>query len=188
MLFSSTDIDGPRVIDLEPIEDERGFFARAWCSHEFREEGLVDQIVQANISYTARRGTLRGMHLQIAPHAEAKVVRCIRGAMQDVIIDLRPDSDTFTQWVTVELTADNHRVLYIPEHFAQGFLTLTDDTEVLYQVSNFYAPDHEVGLRFDDPAFAIDWPMTPTMVSAKDQQWPDFSAEAYRARLTAASS
>lgn len=188
MLFSSTDIDGPRVIDLEPIEDERGFFARAWCSREFGEEGLVDQLVQANISYTARRGTLRGMHLQIAPHAEAKVVRCIRGAMQDVIIDLRPDSDTFTQWVTVELTADNHRVLYIPEHFAQGFLTLSDDTEVLYQVSNFYAPDHEVGLRFDDPAFAIDWPMTPTVVSAKDQQWPDFSPDAYRARLEAASS
>jgi dTDP-4-dehydrorhamnose 3,5-epimerase len=174
MQFTETKFDGAYVIELEKHGDERGFFARVFCQKEFATHGLATNMVQMNASYSADRGTLRGMHYQTAPHQEAKLMRCVRGAIYDVIVDVRPDSPTFTDWMGVELTAQNRRMLYVPEGFAHGFLTLEDDCEVLYPVSAFYAPDHERGLRYDDPAIGIDWPDEVRIVSEKDRQWPDF--------------
>ncbi|WP_449245244.1 dTDP-4-dehydrorhamnose 3,5-epimerase [Desulfobacca acetoxidans] len=171
MIFCETRLKGAFIIELEPIADARGFFARTWCQREFAAHGLKSRFVQCNISYNKKKGTLRGMHYQIAPHAEAKVVRCTRGAIYDVIIDLRPDSLTFKQWLAVELTADNRRMLYIPEEFAHGFQTLEDDTEVFYQMSEFYHPECARGVRWDDEAFGIEWQGEIPIISENDRSY-----------------
>ena len=178
MTFTETELAGAFVIDIEPREDERGFFARAWCEREFEAHGLSTRVVQCNVAYNHRRWTLRGMHFQTAPHAEVKIVRCTRGAIYDVIIDLRADSPTFKQWLAFELTAENRRMLYVPEGFAHGYQTLMDETETYYQVSEFYEPASERGVRWDDPAFRIVWPIgEPGVISDKDRTWPDYESE-----------
>jgi dTDP-4-dehydrorhamnose 3,5-epimerase len=174
MFFTPTELVGAFVIDLQRFEDNRGFFARTWSIDEFESRGLVSQVVQMNLSYNRTKGTLRGMHFRHAPYAETKLVRCVRGAIIDVIIDLRPESPSYKRWISVELTAENRRALYIPEGFAHGFQTLVDDVEVMYQVSQNYMPNAEGGVRYNDPAFGINWPLPPTEISAKDMQWPDF--------------
>ncbi len=173
MFFTETKLQGAFIIEPEPIEDERGFFARCWCKKEFEEHDLNPHLVQCNISFNKKKGTLRGMHYQVAPHEEAKLVRCTMGAIYDVIIDLRPESPTFKQWVAVELTALNRRMLYVPEGFAHGFQTLEDNTEVLYQMSEFYHSECARGVRWDDPAFGIKWPDGNRIISVKDLQYPD---------------
>ena len=174
MRFTETSLPDAYVIDLERREDERGFFARAWCRREFEAHGLEADLVQCNLSSNPRAGTLRGMHYQVPPHAETKLVRCVRGAIFDAIVDLRAGSSTFGNWLGVELTAENGRMLYVPEGFAHGFETLVDGTDVYYQISAYYAPGAESGLRWDDPTIAIDWPLPPTLIAEKDANWPDF--------------
>jgi dTDP-4-dehydrorhamnose 3,5-epimerase len=174
MRFNPTNLAGAYVIGPEPASDERGFFARTWCQNEFADKGLNPNLVQCNISYNKARGTLRGMHYQKAPHAEAKLIRCAQGAVYDVIIDLRSDSNTFTQWFGVELTAENRKALYVPEGFAHGFISLKDDTEVLYQMSEFFHAESTNGLRWDDPVFAIQWPIDVKVISERDQNYQDF--------------
>ncbi|MEE4185298.1 MAG: dTDP-4-dehydrorhamnose 3,5-epimerase [Gammaproteobacteria bacterium] len=174
MHFLSTPLGGAKLIDLNRIGDDRGFFARVFCEREFAADGLVSQFVQVNNSLSADKGTLRGMHYQLAPHAETKLVRCIRGALWDVIIDLRPDSPTFGQHFGAELSAENRRMMYVPKGFAHGFLTLEDHTEAFYFVDEFYAPDLERGIRWNDPEFGIDWPIEPVIVSDKDRGHRDF--------------
>lgn len=176
MHFTETALAGVYIIDLERFDDERGFFARAWCQKEFTEHHLNAQIVQCNISFNAKRGTLRGLHYQIAPYEEAKIVRCTAGAIYDVVVDLRPHSPTFKRWLGVELTASNHMMVYVPFGFAHGLQALKDDTEVFYQMSQFYHPECARGVRWDDAAFKIDWPLHPSVISPKDQQYPDFAA------------
>ena len=178
MIFTETKLSGAFVIGLQPIEDSRGFFARSWSASEFEERGLVTRILQANVSFNISKGTLRGMHRQAQPFAEVKLVRCSRGAIYDVAIDLRPESPTFMQWTAVELTADNRRMFYIPEGFAHGFQTLMDNTEVTYHVSQVCTPEAERGIRFDDPAFNIDWPLPVSVISGKDSSWADYIASA----------
>jgi dTDP-4-dehydrorhamnose 3,5-epimerase len=176
MIFTETKLKDAYVIDLEPIEDERGFFARAWCEQEFEEHGLETRIAQCNVSHNRRQGTLRGMHFQTAPHEEVKLVRCTRGGIYDVIIDLRPDSPTHKQWLGVELTAENRRGLYVPKGFAHGYQTLTEDSEIFYQVSQVYTPDAASGVRWNDPAFDIEWPDPEgARLSDQDRSWPDYS-------------
>jgi dTDP-4-dehydrorhamnose 3,5-epimerase len=177
MIFSQTDLKGAFIIEPERREDNRGFFARVWCENEFGDHGLTTRMVQGNVSWNHTRGTLRGMHYQLPPHGEAKLVRCTRGAIYDVIIDLRPESPTFKRHIGVHLSADNYRMLYVPQQFAHGFITLEDNTEVTYQVSEFYTPQAERGIRYDDPAFGIQWPMAPQVISQKDAAWPDFSLD-----------
>jgi dTDP-4-dehydrorhamnose 3,5-epimerase len=175
MIFTPTKLPGAYVIGLDRREDPRGFFARTWCEEEFREHGLETRIVQCNMSFNEKAGTLRGMHYQAPPYAEVKLVRCIRGAIVDVIIDLRIESETYKQWIAVELTADNGDQLYVPEGFAHGFQTLVPDTDVAYVVSEAYAPGMERGLRWDDPEFAIEWPeAAERTISDKDAAWADF--------------
>lgn len=173
MIFTETELPGAFLVDLERREDDRGFFARAWCEDEFRDHGLSTRVAQCNVSFNHKRGTLRGMHYQEPPHGEVKLVRCTSGAIFDVIIDLRPDSPTYTRWIGVELTGANGQMLYVPEGFAHGYQTLADDTETFYQVSEFYAPRAERGVRWNDAAFAIEWPLEVTIVSEKDAGWPD---------------
>jgi dTDP-4-dehydrorhamnose 3,5-epimerase len=176
MIFTETKLAGAYIIEIEKHGDERGFFARLWCQNEFADHGLAMNWVQANLSLSEKSGTLRGLHYQVAPHQEAKLMRCIRGGIYDAIVDLRPDSPTYKQWVSVELTAENRKALYIPEGFAHGYQTLVNNTEVLYPVSQFYAPGAERGIRWNDPTFAIEWPTTETItLSDKDKSWPDFS-------------
>jgi len=172
MRFSETALPGAYVIDIDPHADDRGFFARGFSADEFIAHGLNPVVSQTNLSHNTRAGTLRGMHYQVPPAPEAKLVRCVRGAIHDVIVDMRPDSPTRLQWIGVDLTADNHRALYVPELFAHGFLTLADDTFVTYQVSQAYTPGTERGLRYDDPALAITWPAAVTVISEKDAAWP----------------
>ena len=172
MKFAETPLAGAFVIDLDPIEDERGFFARAWASDEFEKHGLIADIAQTNMSKTLRAGTFRGFHWQDPPFGEAKTVRCIAGSVFNCIIDMRPDSATYRSWFGVELSAENHRMLYIPEQFANGFLILDDDTVLLYNVSRPYQPGNEHGVRFDDPAIGIEWPRPIEHLSEKDQNWP----------------
>ena len=174
MIFTATELRGAYMIDLEKLGDDRGFFARAWCQKEFANHGLNLNLVQANLSFNAAKATLRGMHYQVTPYREAKLVRCIKGAIYDVIIDLRPDSPTYKRWLGVELTANNYKMLYVPEAFAHGYQTLADDSEVFYQVSQLYSPTAERGVRYNDPVFGIEWPLEPQVISDKDQQWPDF--------------
>ncbi|RMF91732.1 MAG: dTDP-4-dehydrorhamnose 3,5-epimerase [Nitrospinota bacterium] len=175
MIFTETRLPGAYIITLEKREDERGFFARTWCQQEFAAHGLNPRVVQCNLSFNKQKGTLRGMHYQIAPYAESKLVRCTRGAIYDVIIDLRPDSPTHRQWIGVRLCADDYTMLYVPEHFAHGFQTLEDSSEVTYQVSQFYTPTAERGVRYDDPAFGIEWPLAVQTISEKDKHWPDYT-------------
>ncbi|HEY1945140.1 MAG TPA: dTDP-4-dehydrorhamnose 3,5-epimerase [Roseiarcus sp.] len=177
MIFNETEIPGAYIVELEKREDDRGFFARGWCSREFAERGLPTRIAQMNISFNRRKHTLRGFHYQRAPHREDKLLRCIRGAVHDVLIDLRPDSPTFMRHIALELSAANYRTLLVPKGCANAFLTLADDTEVTYLVSEFYAPGAEAGVRWNDPAFAIRWPAEPAVISEKDGAWPDFAPE-----------
>lgn len=172
MIFTETKLAGAFIVDLEPRGDERGFFARAFCQREFEARGLKTAVAQANISFNYRKGIVRGLHFQFPPHAETKLVRCTRGAILDVIVDLRPESPTFLDHVSVELTAENRRALYVPERFAHGYQVLADDTETIYQVGEFYTPSAEAGLRCSDPRLAIGWPLPVTGISAKDQEWP----------------
>jgi dTDP-4-dehydrorhamnose 3,5-epimerase len=174
MKFTETPLAGAYLIDLEKRGDDRGFFARAFCVHEFGARGLVTQFVQVNDSLSERRGTLRGMHYQLAPKAETKLVRCIRGALFDVILDLRRESPTFCKSFGAQLTSENRQMMYIPKGFAHGFLTLEDDTEAFYFVDEFYAPEKERGVRFDDPRFSLFWPTPPVVVSDKDKRQRDF--------------
>ena len=176
MRFTPTRLSGAFILDPERREDARGHFARTFCRREFEAHGLRPDIAQANIAWNARKGTLRGMHYQVAPATETKLVRCPRGALWDVIVDLRPDSPTFLEHVGVELSAENGRQLFVPELFAHGYITLADDTEAAYQVGEFYAPDAERGIRFDDPALGISWPVPVEVISDKDAAWPDFVA------------
>jgi dTDP-4-dehydrorhamnose 3,5-epimerase len=178
MIFTETKIAGAYVIDVELRRDERGYFARAWCAREFAEHGLTATLAQANISYNERASTLRGMHFQRAPHEEAKLVRCTRGAIWDVCLDLRPTSETYLQSYGTELTAENGRSLYVPEGCGHGYLTLVEGTETIYLVTEFYAPGTEGGARWDDPAFGIEWPDAgPLTISEKDAAWPDWAPE-----------
>ncbi len=175
MIFSETEIPGAFVIDLERRDDDRGFFARAWDVNEFAAHGLSTRLVQANVSFNRRAGTLRGMHFQRAPHEEAKLVRCTQGAVYDAIVDLRPDSPAFKRWIGVELSEENRRALYVPEGCAHGYQTLADGAETFYLVSELYAPESEGGVRWDDPAFGIAWPeVGRRIMSPKDASWPDF--------------
>jgi dTDP-4-dehydrorhamnose 3,5-epimerase len=174
MLFRETSLPGVFEVGLEPHTDDRGFFARSWCRKEFEAHGLNSEFVQCNISYNALKGTLRGMHYQAPPHAEAKLVRCTRGAIYDVVLDLRPNSPKFRNWVAVELTAENHRMVFIPEGCGHGFLTLEDDTEVFYQMSEYYHAQSGRGVRWNDPAFGIRWPGKVDVISQKDREYPDF--------------
>jgi len=175
MIFRETKLKDAFLIELEKMEDERGFFARTFCQEEFKAHGLNPNLVQCSISFNKKKGTLRGMHYQVAPYQEAKLVRCTQGSVYDVIIDLCPDSLTFKKWVAVELTAENRRMLYIPKGFAHGFQTLEDNTEVFYQMSEFYSPESSKGIRWDDPAFNIHWPCNKRIISTRDKQYPDFS-------------
>jgi len=174
MIFTETKLRGAFLIDIERHEDERGFFARSWCRREFEAHGLDPEIAQCNVSFNVRKGTLRGMHYQTEPFEEAKLVRCTRGALCDVIVDLRPDSVTFKQHVSDVLTAENRRMLFVPGGFAHGFLTLEDATEVLYQMSAFHAPERARGFRWNDPAFGIPWPAEVEVISERDRRYPDF--------------
>jgi dTDP-4-dehydrorhamnose 3,5-epimerase len=174
MHFTTLRIPGACLIEPDRITDERGFFARLWCERELAEHGLDPTLRQTNVGVSHRRGTLRGLHLQSPPHAEAKLVRCPRGAIHDVIVDLRPDSPTWREWQAVELNQDNQRALYVPPGCAQGYMTLTDDTEVYYHTSAFYAPEAAWGVRWNDPAFGIHWPMSPTAISDADRDRPDY--------------
>jgi len=176
MTFTETELPGAFLLDIAPSADERGFFARSWCSDEAAAHGLNPRVVQCSISSNARKGTLRGLHYQAAPFPEAKLVRCIAGAIYDVIVDLRPGSATRGRYVGVELTAANHRALYVPEGFAHGFLTLMDGSEVFYQMSEFYHPETARGVRWNDPAFAIAWPAPPAIISPRDAAYADFAA------------
>jgi dTDP-4-dehydrorhamnose 3,5-epimerase len=172
MVFTETKLKGAFIINLTRLEDERGFFARTFCQKEFKEHGLNIQIAQANISYNKKRGTLRGMHMQLPPYEESKLIKCARGTIYDVIVDMRVSSDTYKQWIGVELTAENHQMLYVPEGFAHGFITLKNDTEVTYQMNQFYAPASEKGFRWNDPAFGIIWPIQPIVMAEKDKNFP----------------
>lgn len=172
MIYVPTPLAGAFVLEIEPIRDERGFFSYLFDAKDAAAHGLRTGVVQSKLSYNYRRGTVRGMHYQAPPAAEVKLVRCNRGAVWDVIIDLRPDSPTYLKHFGVELSADNHRSLYVPQLFAHGYQTLTEDAEVVYQVDEYYAPQHEKGVRHDDPRVAIQWPLPITLISAKDQAWP----------------
>ena len=174
MIFTETKLKSAFIIDIEPREDERGFFARSWCEDEFKQHSLNPRLAQCNISFNKKRGTLRGMHYQVAPFAEAKLVRCTMGAIYDVIIDLRPASPTFKQWQAIELSTENHRALYIPEDFAHGFQSLMDNTEVFYQMTEFYHPECARGVRWDDPAFGVVWPAESHIISRQDSKYVDF--------------
>jgi dTDP-4-dehydrorhamnose 3,5-epimerase len=176
VIFTETNLRGVLIIEPQRYEDERGHFARTWCRREFGERGLNTDLAQCSVSFNKKKGTLRGIHYQAAPHEEAKLVRCTRGAIHDVVLDLRADSPTFTQWISAELSVADGRMLYIPEGYAHGFQTLADDTEVFYQISEFFHPDLTRGVRWNDPAFAIRWPLSPSVMSARDLSYPDFIA------------
>lgn len=181
MIFTATKLPGVFLIEPEPRRDDRGHFARVWCAREFAERGLETRTAQANSAFSPRRGALRGLHYQLPPHAEVKLIRCTRGAVYDVIVDLRPDSPTHGQWISAQLTAENGCMLYAPEGCAHGYQTIVDNSELWYQASEFYAPADARGVRFDDPAFKISWPLPITAMSAADRSWPDYEA----ARMTA---
>jgi len=173
MIFNQISIPGVKIIDLEKREDARGYFARAWCARELTEHCLPG-FVQTNMSMSRQKGTIRGLHYQIAPHGEAKYIRCIRGAIFDVVVDIRPESPTFMQWFGIELTADNRRAVFVPEGLPHAYQALTDDTEVIYSSSRAYTPGAERGIRWNDPALKIEWPIMQAIVSEKDSCWPDW--------------
>lgn len=174
MKFTEAPIAGVYVIDPRPVEDHRGFFARTYCEEEFHARGLETHFAQCSIAFSSRRGTLRGMHYQRDPYGEVKLVRCTRGAVYDAVIDLRPHSATFRQWFAVELTADNRRMLYVPRGMAHGYLTLEDETEISYQMSTPYHPEAAAGVRWNDPAFAVRWPLDVAVIAERDDRYPDF--------------
>lgn len=174
MIFTETKLKGAFLIEPELMKDERGFFARSFCENEFKGHGLKSRVLQCNLSFNSAKGTVRGMHYQTAPFAEAKLVSCTRGGVYDVIIDLRPDSSTYCQWFAAELTTENYRMLYIPEGFAHGFQTLSENAIVFYQMYGFYHPEAARGVRWDDPAFAIRWPLTARNITEKDRTYKDF--------------
>lgn len=174
MIFTPTTLADAYVVELRPFADERGFFARTWCQQEFAEHGLDPNMAQCSISFNREKGTLRGMHLQLPPHAEAKLVRCVQGAIYDVIIDLRTDSPTYMQWTGVQLTAENRQALYVPKGFAHGFITLEPNCEVFYMISEFYAPETARGVRWNDEQFQIQWPGQVTVMSDKDRAYADY--------------
>jgi len=177
MIFSETKLNGAYVIEPEKYEDERGYFARVFCENEFKSHGIKLNMVQSNIGFSSKKGTIRGLHYQVYPHAEVKLIRCLSGSIFDVIIDLRPESPTYRQWFGIELNSKNNQMLLVPEYFAHGYQSLVDNTEVFYQVSQFYMADAERGIRWDDPAFNIQWPeMIHPIISEKDKSWPDFLA------------
>ena len=175
MRFYKAELEGACIIELDKLEDERGFFARTWCQKELEKYGLEARIAQANVSFNTRAGTLRGMHYQLAPYEETKFIRCTRGALYDVIIDLRRGSPTYKRWMGVDLTAENYKILYVPAQFAHGFVTLEDNTELLYFMSEFYTPGAKRGLRWNDPEFGIAWPRAAEVISEMDANWPDFT-------------
>ena len=175
MHFRQTKLQGAFIIEPDRKEDERGFFARVFCVDEFAAQGLETNLVQCSVSFNKQRGTLRGMHFQGAPFEETRLVRCTMGAIYDVIVDLRPDSATFKQWLAAELSAENRHMVYIPAGFAHGFLTLVDNTELFYQMSEFYYPEAAQGVRWDDPAFGIQWPLPVSVISDKDRSYPEFN-------------
>jgi dTDP-4-dehydrorhamnose 3,5-epimerase len=177
MIFTETALAGAWLIDLERHHDERGFFARSWCQRELEARGLNSRLVQCNVSGNRARGTLRGLHFQVAPYAETKLVRCTRGAIYDVIVDLRPESPTFLCHVGAELTSENQTAVYIPEGFAHGFQTLTDDVEVFYQMSEYYQPDAAGGIRWNDPSIGVKWPIPVTVISPRDSSYRDLSTD-----------
>ena len=177
MKFNKTKLEGAYTIELDRIGDDRGFFARLFCAKEFSKAGLIDSFVQINNSLTKDKGTLRGMHYQLPPSAEVKVVRCIQGALFDIILDLRPDSPTFCEWYGDTLSAENRRMMYVPKGFAHGFITLEENTEAFYLAGAPYAAEQERGIRYNDPKFNIDWPVEPKIISEKDANWPDFDPE-----------
>jgi dTDP-4-dehydrorhamnose 3,5-epimerase len=179
MIFTQTPLLGAYSIDVEKHADDRGFFGRSWCINEFNDNGLSTKMAQCNISLNYKKGTLRGMHFQTAPFMEAKLVRCTRGAMYDVIIDMRKESKTFLKWFGAELTSENYRMLYVPERFAHGFQTLEDNTEVFYQIAEVYSPTHARGVRWNDPAFGITWPLPVSTMSERDSTYPDFNLTAW---------
>ncbi|MBE9546390.1 MAG: dTDP-4-dehydrorhamnose 3,5-epimerase [Proteobacteria bacterium] len=175
MIFRETKLSGAFIIEVQRLEDDRGFFGRSFCCNEFTEMGLNPDVAQCNISFNRDAGTLRGMHYQAAPHAEEKLVRCTRGGLYDVIVDLRRESPTFKQWIALELTEDNCRMLYIPKGFAHGFQALADNTEIFYQMSEFYHPESVCGVRWNDPVFGIQWPAKgQAILSDRDRNWPDY--------------
>jgi dTDP-4-dehydrorhamnose 3,5-epimerase len=174
MIFTETKLKGAFILEPEKLKDDRGFFARSWCQREFESYGLNSRLVQCSISFSEQKGTLRGMHYQLAPYEEAKLVRCTNGSIYDAIIDLQPESPTFKQYVGLVLTALNYKMLYVPEGFAHGFLTLQDKTEVFYQMSEFYSAEHSRGVRWNDPAFGIAWPLVPSTMSDRDRSYRDF--------------
>jgi len=172
MIFKETTIPGAYVMEPERITDHRGFFARVWCKREFQQHGLNSELLQSNIGFSYRKGTVRGLHFQTFPHAETKIVRCTRGAIFDVVVDLRPDSPTYKKWFGVELTGENRKMIYVPEGMAQGYMTLEDCTEINYHTSQFFNVEAASGVRFNDPAFDIKWPMAPVVISEQDRNWP----------------
>jgi dTDP-4-dehydrorhamnose 3,5-epimerase len=182
MIFTETKLPGAFIIDLDRREDSRGFFARAFCQHEFAEHGLEPVIAQANLAFNYRKGTMRGMHFQFPPAAETKFVRCTRGAILDIIVDLRPETPTYLEHVSVELTADNHRAIYVPGRFAHGYQVLEDSTATSYQVGEFYTPGVEGGLMYDDPALGLTWPLPVTAISEKDRSWQPLEDVEYELR------
>ena len=177
MRFTDTPVDGAYVIDVDRIGDSRGYFGRLWCANELAAKGLNPNIAQVNIGFSEQAGTLRGLHFQKSPHEEVKIVRCTRGSVFDVVVDLRPDSPTFKRWYGIELNPDNASMLYVPEGCATGYITLEKNSEIYYLTSDFYAPDAAFGVRYDDPAFDIQWPMAPTVLSDNDTSWPDFDSQ-----------
>lgn len=174
MLFSETPLSGCYVIEPERMQDHRGFFARAWCQKELEQRGLKAEVLQSNVGLSHRKGTLRGLHYQQAPHAEVKIVRCTRGAMFDVVVDLRPASPMHKQWFSVELTEDNGKMIYVSEGFAQGYMTLADNTEMNYHTSRLFNRESASGVRYDDPAFGIKWPIEASVISEQDAKWPNY--------------
>ena len=172
MIFKETTLPGAYIIEPEKINDHRGFFTRVWCKRELEQHGLKSDLAQSNVGFSYRKGTLRGLHFQKLPHAEVKIVRCTRGAIFDVIVDIRPESPAYKCWFGVELSEDNSRMIYVPEGFAQGYITLVDNTEMNYHTSEMFSPQAASGVRYDDPAFGIEWPLVPTVISEQDRNWP----------------
>lgn len=175
MIFRETRLPGAYLIEPERITDHRGFFARIWCQDELRQRGLTSRLAQSNLGFSHRKGTLRGLHFQKPPNAEVKIVRCTKGSVFDVIIDLRPESPTYKHWLGAELSDENHVMLYVPEGCAQGYITLADNTEIYYHTSEFYHPESATGVRFDDPEFGIVWPIEVSVISQQDREWPEYS-------------
>ncbi len=180
MIFQETPLTGAYVIELERITDQRGFFARVWCKNELRQQGLETELAQTNVGFSYRKGTLRGLHFQERPHTEVKIVRCTRGSVFDVIVDLRPESPSYKRWFGVELSEENCKMIYVPEGCAQGYISLTDNAEIYYHTSEFYHPESASGVRYDDAEFGIVWPVEISVISPQDQGWPDYSS---RSRL-----